>query len=445
MTQPLRVLLFDGSAMAYRSHFAFVKNPLRNAQGLNTSAAFGFTRDLLRVLDAERPDRVAVVFDVSRETFRTERYADYKATREKMPDELVASLPYIDRIVRALGVPALGVPGVEADDVIGTLARRAADAGHEVIIVTGDKDFCQLVDERITLFNPWRARPGGRPLRLTRKSVEETFGVPPERFRDYLAMVGDSSDNVPGIPGVGPKRAVELLERFGSLEETLARAEEVPQRGLREKILANVEQARLSYELVTILTDVPLEEDLDALAPSEPDRPALAELFAELEFREFAKRFAVAIDDDPHVHHRVPAAEIDELVARLRAAGRFVFDLETTSLEPREAEIVGMAFAIEPGEAWYLGAEERLGQSAFELFPLELDFRAHLERLRPLLEDPAVLKGGQNVKYDVQVLARHGIEVRGIAFDTLLESYVLDPSTPSHGLDALATRYLGYR
>jgi DNA polymerase-1 len=440
---PPRLFLVDGSALAYRSHFAFIRNPLRNGQGLNTSAAFGFTRELLRILDEERPDLIAVVFDVAGKTFRHERFPAYKATREQMPSELVSCLPYIDRVVQALGIPLLGRPGVEADDVIGTLARQGRDADCDVFIVTADKDFCQLVGERVTVYNPWKTAAGGRIDLLTPQRVQERYGVAPAQFRDYLALVGDASDNVPGVPGVGKKRAAEILEQFGSLEAALAGAADYKRKAVREKLVAHADDARLSYELVTIDTDVPLEETHADLLRGEADRSALAELFAELEFKAFLRRFSVDLHDDPHVHHRV--TDVDDLVERLKTCERFVFDLETTSLDPKEADIVGLAVSFSPGEAWYLGAEERLGTSAFELFPMELDFSAHLEKLKPVLEDPDRPKGGQNVKYDIQVLARHGVQVRGVAFDTLLESYLLDPSAQTHGLDDLATRYLGYR
>lgn len=439
-----RLYLIDGSFLAYRSYFAFVKNPLRNAAGLNTSAAFGFTRELLRLLDEEHPDRVAVVFDVSKSTFRHERYPEYKATRELMPDEMLACLPYVERIVDALGIPRLGVPGYEADDVIGTLSKRAAAEGLEVFLVTSDKDLCQLVQERVRIWNPWRRDRADVEV-LDADGVEAKYGVRPDRFKDYLALRGDTSDNIPGVPGVGKKRAVELLQQFGSLEEVLSRAEEYPRKAVREKILANVDQARLSYELVTIDTAVPLDVELTELVPAPADPIALAALFGELEFRGFLARFPTDTNDDPHVHHRLQAGDVDAFVERLRASERFVFDLETTSLDTRVAEVVGMAFSFSNAEAFYLGAEESLGTSAFELFPVELDFKQHLAKLKPILEDPSVKKGGQNIKYDAAVLRRYGIEVRGIAFDTLLESYVLDPSTPSHGLDALSLRYLGYR
>ncbi|MCW8139209.1 MAG: DNA polymerase I [Planctomycetota bacterium] len=468
MSDRPRLFLFDGSALAYRSHFAFIKNPLRNSRGLNTSAAYGFTRDLLRILDQEEPDRVAVVFDVSKRTFRHAKYEAYKATRARMPDDLVDALPYVDRIVDALGLPRLGLEGYEADDVVATLAKKAEAQGYDVLIVTGDKDFCQLVTERIHLYNPWRQN---LPPRVLAEEVDpagcaERYGLPPERFRDYLALVGDSSDNVPGVPGVGPKRALELLQQFGDLDALLARAEEVRLPSIRKALLDHRESALLSRDLVTLDMAAPVPTEPDALVRRDPDRPELARLFAELEFRELLRRFSTDKRDDPHVHHRVGPDELDGLVARLREAPEFVFDLETTSLDPQEAEVVGMAFSFREGEAWYVGAEEHALHAAApaaasageqfdlfapppapqaELFPLELDFSRHLERLRPVLEDPTRAKGGQNVKYDALVLARHGIEVKGIAFDTLLESYLLDPSQKTHNLDDLALRFLGYR
>ena len=438
-----RLFLFDGSALAYRSHFAFIKNPLRNRAGLNTSAAFGFTRELLRILDAETPELVAVVFDVSKKTFRHERYAEYKATRAQMPAEMESCLPYVDRIVDGLGLPRLGVEGFEADDVIGTLAKRAAAAGNEVFLVSGDKDFCQLVTDSVKIYNPFRQGTRGVEI-LDPAGVRERYGIPPERFRDYLALVGDSSDNVPGVPGVGPKRALEVLEQFGDLDAALADPSAFQRAAIAGKLAEFKDQALLSRELVTIEEDMPLEVTLEQLAPGVPDRSQLSVLFAELEFKEYMRRFAADLAQDPHVHQRITGAELPALIKTLRAAGEFVFDLETSSLDVREAEVVGIAFSYEPGTAIYLAAEESLGQSAFELFPVELDMQGHLKLLKPLFEDPSVRKGGQNVKYDVAVLSNQGITVRGIAFDTLLESYVLDPGALGHGLDALALRYLGY-
>jgi DNA polymerase-1 len=443
MARSPRLFLFDGSALAYRSHFAFLNNPLRNSEGLNTSAAYGFTRDLLRVLDEETPDRVAVVFDTSKPTFRHEQFPEYKATRERMPAELEACLSYIDQVVEGLGLRRLAVEGVEADDVIGTLATQGEAAGYEVFLVSGDKDFCQLVSGRIKVYNIFRKDT--RVEVLDAAGVKERHGVRPEQFIDYLALMGDSSDNVPGVPKVGSKRAVEILEDYGSLDAALAEPQRFRLPSIAAALAEHADLARLSRDLVTIKTDVELDCGVDDLAQGEPRSAALGALFAELEFHDLLRRFSADVSRDPHVHMRVAPGELPSLVERLRQAGEFVFDLETTSLDVRVAEIVGMAFSFCEAEAHYLAADESLGTSAFELFPVKLDFKAHLELLKPLLEDPTVKKGGQNVKYDVAVLRRYGIEVAGIAFDTLLESYVLDPSLTSHGLDALALRYLGYK
>lgn len=446
MSNRKRLFVFDGSAMAYRSHFAFIKNPLINSAGVDTSATFGFTRDLLRVLDEEQPELAAVVFDVSKRSFRHDRFPDYKATRERMPTELAAALGTLDRIVDAFNIPRLGVEGYEGDDLMATLARLGSDAGLEVFLVTGDKDFCQIVSDTVRVYNPWRSSRGTQPVVMTPADVEARYGITPSQFRDYLALVGDTSDNVPGVPGVGPKRAAELLDTFGSLDEILARTSEVKQPKLRESLEQNQEQAKLSQELVTFDDQAPLDVELEELERAEPDRAALVELFAELEFKDFLRRFSISVDTDPHRHHRVDPDGLPQLIADLRAAGKFVFDIETTSLRPEEAEIVGMAFAYSRGEAYYVPAiESTTTGGAFELFSFKLEFAPLLEQLRPLLEDPSVQKGGQNVKYDALVLAHHGVQVQGISFDTLLESYLIDPAARTHGLDDLALRYLGYK
>src|SRR5688572_13920440 len=289
-----RLFLFDGSALAYRSHFAFIKNPLRNSRGLNTSAAYGFTRDLLRIIDAEEPDRVAVVFDVSKRTFRHAKYEAYKATRARMPDDLVDSLPYVEKVVDALGLPRLGIEGYEADDIVATLARRGAATGYDVLIVTGDKDFCQLLDERIHIYNPWRQNlpKGALADEVDADGCKERYGLTPDRFRDYLALVGDSSDNVPGVPGIGPKRALELLEQFGTLDALLERVQEVRLPSIKQSLIDHRAEAVLSRELVTLNTEVPLPVGPDDLVQKAPDRVELIRLFSELEFREYLRRFS---------------------------------------------------------------------------------------------------------------------------------------------------------
>jgi DNA polymerase-1 len=445
-----RLFLVDATALAYRGHFALLRNPLTNTKGVNTSAAKVFTDKILDLIEKERPDLIALAFDHPTPTFRHAKFKDYKATREKMPEEMHDALDSIDRIVSGLGLPVVTVPGYEADDVIGTLAKRAEALGLEVMMVTGDKDFAQLVTERVKIWNPFAGghRPsGGQVEILGPKEVLAKFGVAPERIRDLLALMGDTSDNIPGVPAVGDKTARALLERFGSLDQVLARKNEVEQKRVRENLTAHEADARLSFELVTIDTNVPVGKEPLELVPRKPDRSILFPVFQELEFRDLSRRFSVDVSTDPHVHKMASSPdEIAKLALDLEQAGEFAFDLETTSLSPLEADIVGMSFSWKPGEATYLPAKERPAKGAsFSLFAFELDFKEPLERVRHLLEDPRFKKGGQNVKYDMLVLSRYGVSVQGVTFDTLLESYLLDPQARQRNLDELALRHLGYK
>ena len=451
------LFLVDATALAYRGHFALLRNPLVSTKGVNTSAVKIFTDKVLDIIDKEKPDLMALVFDHPTPTFRHAKFPEYKATREKMPDEMHDALDFIDRVVSGLGVPVLSVPGFEADDVIGTLARRGEQQGCEVKIVSGDKDFAQLVTDRVKIWNPFagghRTSTTSGAVILGPKEVEEKFGVPPSRIRDLLALMGDASDNIPGVPGVGDKTARSLIERFGSLDAVLARANEVEQKRVRENLLAHASDARLSYELVTISTDVPVGVEPVALALSKPRNEVLAPAFQELEFRELSRRFSVDARSDPHVHRLASKPEeLDALIRELEKAEEFAFDLETTSLRPLEADIVGMSFSWKPNEATYVPAKEvpatgsgGKGSAQFSLFAFQLDFKQNLAKLRHLLEDPERKKGGQNVKYDMLVLGQQGVVVRGISFDTLLESYLLDPSARQRNLDELALRYLNYK
>lgn len=448
MADKQRIFLIDGSALAYRSHFAFIRNPLINSKGMNTSAAFGFVNLLLKIHGEDAPDTIIVTFDAPQKTFRHETYPEYKATREKMPDEMREQIPWIHKMVDALGFPLVVMPGYEADDVIGTLARIGEEKGHEITIVTGDKDLLQLVTDKIRVYNPWAKGNSGI---FGAKEVEKKLGVPPERVRDLLALMGDKSDNVPGVPSVGEKTAKKLLEQFGSLEACLDKADEVKAKRARENLKEYADQAKLSYELVTIKTDVPLEVSLDTLMAAEMDRDTLGEIFEELEFRELRKRFSRNVSRDDHEYHTVEdEAALATLIKQLRKAGEFVIDLETTSLDPSQAQLVGFAVAWEKNVAWYvptnLEPEVPEGQTGSLFAGMEEDREdAVLEQLRPLLEDATIGKGGQNLKYDAMVLAEHGVTLRGIRFDTLLESYLIDPASRTHGLDDLSLRYLNYR
>ncbi|MGH7161993.1 MAG: DNA polymerase I, partial [Planctomycetota bacterium] len=427
-----RFFLVDGTALAYRAHFAFVNNPLRNSRGFPTSAIYGYLTTLLRILRQESPDYMAVAFDRPEPTFRHARYPAYKATREKAPDEMVMQFPRIKEVTSALGIPVLEEPGFEADDLIGAAAKRAEALGLTTYIVSGDKDMMQLVSDRVLLYDV--AKPGrSEPVVIDRKGVEEKFGVPPHKVVDVLGLMGDSSDNVPGVPLIGPKKATALVQEFGSLEEALRRAPDGKPGKAQSNLVAYADQARLSKELVTIDVNAPLSLPFDRLHPGARDRQKLVELLTELEFSnlvtELGGEGAAAADAKGYALARTPE-EWDAVAERLREARSFVVDTETTGLDPLVADLVGIAFSWEEGQAVYV--------------PCAGEPRA-LERFKPLLEDPALEKAGQNMKYDAQVFRTHGVRMSNLAFDTMIASYLLDPGRGTHNLDAMALRHLGIR
>jgi len=453
-TRP-RLFLIDGYALIYRAFFAMINAPLTTSRGENTSAAFGFTRFLLKILEEHEPDYLGVVMDAGMSD-REKLYPEYKATREKMPDELAASMPRIRQLMEGFRVPVLELDGQEADDVIGTLATLACDAGVESVIVSGDKDFYQLICPDIALLNPGRGGPHGVDEEwVDTRNAAERLGVPPERIIDYLALIGDSSDNVPGARGIGPKTALKLIQEYGGVEEILAAAPNLKGKRAREALLEHADNVRLSRQLVTIRKDLPLELDLARLKVAEPDRGRLRDLFMELEFRSLAREYAAGAEDAPEPleerDYRLvrESAEVAEVVRAARAAGQVCVDCETTSLDPLRCAIVGISLAIEPGTAWYLPfrhtrpGELDLGDhGGVNLPPLG---SAEMRPLVELLEDPEVGKVGQNLKYDMLALRRAGVTLRGLAFDTMLASYVLDPGRREHGMDALSLTFLNHR
>jgi DNA polymerase-1 len=490
--QPPQLFLIDGYALIYRAFFALISRPLRTARGENTSAVWGVTNFLLRLRDKYRPDYVVWVNDAG-DSFRTAEYAEYKSTREKLDDELQADFDRAVERVRTLlegfRIPLVEVAGYEADDVIGTLALRAADLGLEAVIVSGDKDFYQLIRPGVVLLNPGRGGPAGvEELWVTEANASERLGVPPSQVTDWLALVGDSSDNVPGVKGIGEKGAVQLLQEFGDLETLLARAGDVKQKRAREALQQQAEAARLSRRLVTIKTDVPVELDLATITAHPPDQPALARLFVELEFHSLLPRLGPGTPapafqsaaSDSHVESGgveagptsgvatsggpvfvdcnaitvIDPGELPAIAARLRAAPLVAFDCETSSLEPHDAELIGLSLAASPTEVWYFPFGHR--EASSDLFQATTDttVRAPVRNLpaitspecapiKELLEDAAVPKAAHNVKYDVQVLRRAGVAVAGVVFDSMLASFVLDPSRRSHGIDSLSVEFLG--
>ena len=444
MTQtesPSPLVLVDGSSYLYRAYHALP--PLTNSKGEPTGAVYGVANMLRKLLREVKPERMAVVFDAPGKTFRDAMFEAYKANRPPMPDDLAAQLPVLMELVEAMGLPLLQVPGVEADDVIGTLAREAAARGEDVLISTGDKDMAQLVDGHITLVNTMTDTV------LDREGVIEKFGVPPERIVDWLALVGDTSDNIPGVPKVGPKTATKWLQQYGSLDEIIRHADEI--RGkVGESLRAHLDQLELSRELATIRTDLELPVTPDELKIRPPDRERLRELLARLEFRtwlrELEEEAAEAGDPLPAAAQAadyevvLEETRFRDWLARLEQAERFAFDTETTSLDYMQAEVVGVSFALAPGEAAYVP----FGHD-YPGAPEQLDRERVLEALRPLLESDRPRLLGHNLKYDMNVLANHGIALSGIAFDTMLESYVLNSTASRHDMDSLALKYLGHR
>ncbi len=443
-----RIFLIDGYAVLYRAHFAMIRNPLVTSYGLHTSALFGFTNQILKLLRTEKPDYLMAAFDSAEKTFRHEKYPEYKATREKMPEELRAQLPYLWELMEAMRIPSFEKPGFEADDIIGTMARYADGKELDVYIVSGDKDFMQLVNDHIFLY-----APSGRQAEIKvydRKKVEEKWGVPPEKIIDLLGLMGDSSDNIPGVPGVGEKTAVKLLQEYGSLTAALEHADEVKNKRAREGLKQGRDKALLSKELVTIDTDVELDIDLKKMETDGFDVTRLNELFRTLEFQALQTQLN-AFYGAPEVADRRPDKQYETILDG-KALQKFIrsvkkgtlvsFDLETTSLNPMRAEIVGFSLATTPDAGVYIPV--RYKEKTSNHFG-EDDLGAILDLLHPLLESEEIPKTGQNVKYDALILKRHGVEVNNIVFDTMLAAHLISPETRSYKLDHLSLEHLNYR
>ncbi|WP_018948210.1 DNA polymerase I [Thioalkalivibrio sp. ALMg11] len=442
MSQPPLVLV-DGSSYLFRAFHALP--PLTAPDGAPTGAMIGVA-NMLRKLRADyRPEHMAVVFDAKGKTFRDDIYPEYKATRPPMPDELAAQIEPLHELVRAMGLPLLCVGGVEADDVIATLADQAARAGHAVVISTGDKDLAQLVDDRITLVNTMSG------VTLDPDGVQEKFGVAPEQIVDYLALMGDSVDNIPGVDKVGPKTAAKWIAKYGDLDSILEQADDLGGK-IGENLRAAADRLPTSRELITVKRDVPLEVGPDDLAIQEPDHDRLLEMVRRYGFTRWRAELeeggnSEAAGDNPGSaqakgDYQTVREEADfaRLLERLEQAKRVAFDTETTSLDAMRAELVGMSFAFEPGTAYYLP----LAHTGPDADP-QLPFDVTLERLKPWLESADHGKLGHHLKYDRNVLGNHGITLRGIQDDTLLESFCLDAGANRHDLDSLAERHLDYK
>ncbi len=427
------LVLIDGSSYLHRAFHALP--PLVTSKGEPTGAVYGVVNMIKKMINDYKPDHIAVVFDAKGKNFRHEMYPQYKATRPPMEKDLQVQIKPLHETIQALGLPLLMVEGVEADDVIGTLARDAAQKGLAVLISTGDKDIAQLVDKNITLVNTMTNTT------LDERSVKEKFGVAAERMTDYLTLVGDTSDNVPGVTGVGPKTAVKWLEEYKTLENLIKHADEIKGK-VGKNLRASLNQLPLIQNLVTIRSDLKLNINLDDLSMQAPNDKKLIELFTHLEFKNWlaglsgAKQFQATST----LNHKTILTEKDfeYWCEKLKHAKAFAFDLETTSLDTIQAEIVGLSFALDIGEAIYIPVAHDYADA-----PKQLERDYVLQKLKPIFIDPHKIKLGQNIKYDMSVLANYDIELKGLGYDTMLESYVLNSSINKHDKETLALRYLG--
>ena len=460
MVKQKKLFLLDAMALIYRAYFALNKNPRINSNGLNTSAILGFANTLLEVLRNEQPTHIGVAFDTMAPTVRVEGFAEYKANREKMPEDIALSLPYIVRLIEAFNIPVLKADGYEADDVIGTLAKKAEKDDFKVFMMTPDKDFGQLVSGNIFMYKP--ARMGNKPEILGVKEICDKYKIKePEQLIDILGLWGDTSDNIPGVPGVGEKTASKLISEFGSVENLLQNTDKLKGK-LKENVENFSEQALMSKQLATIILDVPVEYDINDLHYGEPDREALTALFEELEFRTLAQRvfrptgqeetaeappdngpepgsenlFSSAgievpikklrdINELDHEYKMADnAGERKKLIKALSGAESFCFDTETTGLNANDTELVGMSFAIRKGEAWFVPVPENY-QEALEL----------VSEFKAVFEDEKIGKTGQNLKFDMSVLKWYDVVVKGKLFDTMIAHYLIEPDQ-RHNLDA---------
>jgi len=475
MSSPKRLFLIDGNAIAYRAYYAFIQRPLMNSKGENTSAIFGFVTFLNRILTQESPDYIAVVFDTGAPTFRHKAYKEYKATRQRMPEDMISQLTTIKDIVKAYRIPALEMDGYEADDIIGTLAKRAEREKVLTFLVSSDKDFMQLVSERTKMYKP--GRQGNEIEIVDIDGVKQKFGVPPEKVVDVLGLVGDTSDNVPGVPGVGEKTAIPLVQKYGTIENIYKNIRKIEQEGVRKKLEANKDKAIMSKGLVTIETDVPLNVDFHTLQAAEKDVPALVKFFEDLEFKSLVQSLKksegikakgkaeevefpppeiklVDMHKDKHVYKLITdTKELKHLCSRLRKSKEFVFDTETTSTDALSAELVGISFCLKPREAFFVSVRPKTEADQAELFTQKkaaasqskgIDVDEVVRNLKPLLENQDPRKIGHNIKYDMLVLSQHDIWPQGLAFDSMIASYILR-ADGRHNLDALAREHLQYK
>jgi len=444
-----KLFLLDGSAIFYRSYYAFIRNPLINSKGENTSAAYGFLNTIFKLIEDEKPDYLIVVFDTKEPTFRHEIYDEYKATREKMPEDMASTIPRMRQALNSLNLCILEKPGYEADDIIATIARQYASNDLDVFIISGDKDLAQLVSDHISIYVMAKGA-NQEPEIFDRSKIKEKYGVFPDQITDWLAMMGDKSDNVPGIPSVGVKTAVALIDQFGSLENLYKNLEDVAKDGLRQKIKDNHEQALISKKLVILEDKVPLEEKFEDFILKTWDKQALEILLKDMEFNRLITRAAnvhelVSGDSTPtkaefsekETNYIIinDLNSLDAFVDELQKQEKFVFDLETDSLDTFTAQIAGIAISFKANSAWYIV----VNHPDSNLKPADV-----FSRIQPIFKEPKIKKIAQNIKFDTMVMRQNGIDVENLYFDTMIASFLISSSSGQHNLDALAGEYLDY-
>jgi DNA polymerase-1 len=433
MEEEKTIYLIDGTAYIHRAYHAI--RGLTNSKGLPTNAVFGFTRMLIKLMEDRSPEYIGMFFDAKGPTFRHDMYQEYKANRPPMPEDMAVQIPYIKEVTAAFNLPIIEMQGYEADDLIGTLARQAENEDFDVVMVTGDKDFMQLVTGRTAIWDPMKEKT------IDLKTIREKFGIEPHQMIDVQGLSGDTADNIPGVPGIGPKTALNLVKTYNSMQELYEKLDTITKIKQRENLENFKDQAFLSRELVTLNTAVPVDMELAAFKVTAPDKKKLAELYKNLEFRQLQQ----SVPEQADLSHKAYQAVMDmdallKLIAQLENSGLFALDTETTSINPMQAKLVGLSFATQADQAFYIPcAHNYLGA------PQQLDLQKVLELLKPVLENPAIKKIGQNIKYDWMVLVRHGVDLQGVAFDTMLASYLLNPSKRAHNLDQIALDFLDHK
>jgi len=445
--QQKRLFIIDGYATLYRAHYALIRNPLTNTAGTPTSAVFGFANQVFQLIEDEKPDYLVAAFDSKGKNFRHELYTDYKANRSEMPDEIQTQLPYLWELLEAMNIPMLRVGGVEADDIIGTVAKMCDKENLQCNIVSGDKDFMQLINDKTFLYAP-QARKRAKEI-FDKKKVLEKWGVGPEHIIDLLGLMGDSSDNVPGVQGVGPKTAKKLIQDFGSIENIYEEIDNISNEKMREKLLNSKDNALLSKQLVTILTDVKIDATINDFEKKEMDSSKLEDIFKELEFSGLLKKIGSnesinieSVKREKSYSNLITIDQLTSFVSSVKENEWLSVDLETTSINPMVAEIVGFSFSMKKDTGVYVPI--RFKDKKDNLFGDD-DLQAAIDILKPILENPDIPKTGQNIKYDALIMKRYGINLDGIAFDTMIAAHLISPNARSYKLDNLSISHLNYK